>query len=243
MRNIASILMLWYVVSIHGATSTPFQLVPDPTDCTKFSIHMLKFKWEVSCDAGKVFSRKISNCVLQNGPYDDCSNRQQNQPSITIRAYEDVFNYCAQCPTCLYPDANNCAGFYNCSKILVPVYSRFRQFEDECVYPALFDADALRCERDYKKVEGNCGGRPLLLYPCDQKRFKCVVAHCRPCEVTYPNCAGKSDGFHEWEDPNISPYFTRCQDGRTIKAERCDPSGNGTPSLFSCPKPMCRCRL
>ncbi|KAK6177311.1 hypothetical protein SNE40_015437 [Patella caerulea] len=238
MWSITCILMLCSVLSLDGA-NTRFQFIADPTDCTKFSIQLMTFKWDVSCGPGKVFSKKISNCALQNGPYDDCSNRQQNQPSITIRAYEDVFNYCAQCPTCLYPDANNCAGFYNCSKVNVDESGNLGQYQDECMYPGLFDADILGCETDYKKVEGKCNGRPVLLNPCDQRRNQCARAHCRPCNARYPNCAGKSNGFQEWEGRSLTPYYARCQDGRTLEAGTCARSRSGAPRIFSASQKEC----
>ncbi|ESO83673.1 hypothetical protein LOTGIDRAFT_236509 [Lottia gigantea] len=211
-----------------------WQLLPFEGDCTKFYFQIgpnSVFKFELKCSKDQTFSATTKQCVTKFGRLDDCSMR--SPPELIARSYDEGKSICATDPTAVFADEENCAGFYNCSKVVVDDTGNLPPFRDECPYPALFDRINKRCDMDYTTIEPQCGSRKIKPSPCDQLQNQCPRAHCIPCGVRYPNCVGKRNGFQEWEGRSFSPYYANCQDGRTLEAGTCARSRSGSPRIFS----------
>lgn len=67
--------------------------------------------------------------------------------SISIQIYfftlGNINAYCKANPKAIKPHPTNCAQFVNCSA----AHSRYGQYIQECVYPDLFSADSLSCQK------------------------------------------------------------------------------------------------
>ena len=76
----------------------------------------------------------------------------------------DVPGYCKANPREVIPDHDNCAHYFDCTKVNQNRTSRLISISGtECTYPDLFDTQTLTCQR-FQSV--NCKDRPEPQAPC-----------------------------------------------------------------------------
>uniref|UniRef100_A0A0B6YCU2 Chitin-binding type-2 domain-containing protein n=1 Tax=Arion vulgaris TaxID=1028688 RepID=A0A0B6YCU2_9EUPU len=139
----------------------------------------------------------------------------------------------------LFPHPTSCQRYTNCSKVAPHSYSRyFKDYEEECPYPHLFDITENKCKH-FREAE--CGSaRIAAKEPCEYLKNKCGGAHCEPCQSRLPSCVKRTNGIHAHPMKLWSPYFIECDTERTIGVRWC-PKHSPTDSiaLFSPDKKAC----
>ncbi|XP_050411504.1 uncharacterized protein LOC126826099 [Patella vulgata] len=142
----------------------------------------------------------------------------------------DVNVYCAANRYDIFPHPNSCAKYYNC---MVPS-SIYEPYVSECPYPQLYDFTSRTCKYyvDVRCVPGVL--EPVA--PCEYDKYmaECNNTNCPPCEVNNPSCKGLSDGTHPYPGDAMSPRYTVCHTGRTIRVISCQPETFYDPVTKRC---------
>ncbi|XP_071083537.1 uncharacterized protein [Haliotis cracherodii] len=196
---------------------------PDPDDCSIFYVCTNEILYKFNC-ADSVFDPVTNSCVAEGSIYDKCT---KENPAETV--------ICLPESSAVIPHPTNCAQYYNCSE---PKQGYFwPEHLRECTFPQLYNVITKRCEH-YTMVE--CGERVEPKNRCDYRVNQCEVAHCRPCNVTYPTCKGLPDGLNHWAEWSAwenTANFVVCEDGRMVYSGTCNQE-NG-PQIFDKVKRMC----
>ncbi|XP_048739535.2 uncharacterized protein LOC125653907 isoform X1 [Ostrea edulis] len=100
-----------------------------------------------------------------------------------------------------------CHAYYDCTSASAPGYRSWDKGFRECVYPKLFNAKTRKCEMFFYV---KCGTRKEFKSGCDYFANQCLRAHCIPCSVRIPSCAGFKDGIHEHPYRKGSRWLMNC---------------------------------
>ncbi|XP_071175832.1 uncharacterized protein [Mytilus edulis] len=147
----------------------------------------------------------------------------------------DVPAYCKANPREIIPDHDNCAHYFDCTKVNQNRTTRAMTTGgmSECKYPDLFDAQTLTCQ-SFTTV--TCHDRPEPQAPCDYIQNLCNPgdSKCDKCPNRLPSCVGQLDGFqpfpnHLWEDK-----FIQCYKNRTMKVDHCPLNQFFNPRTLKC---------
>lgn len=176
------------------------------------------------CGTGAVFSRRYHVCVGKGSIYDDCTPGEPSIPEKELTVQEKC-----QKGAKIIPHPSECQLYYNCSVRYEHIPRYFEQHMKECPYPQLFNTKTEKCE-EFENV--HCGDRREIKDACSYRGNQCGSAHCIPCSVRFPSCAGKSDGIHARDDRPWSPYFISCYKQRSISTDVCPPDNDGRTQLF-----------
>lgn len=187
-----------------GPNATSFLYV-DPDDCSKFFTCSNGVNILMDCPNGLHFNDVLKTCVHRGSSEDTCEINQ-------------AIKKCREGAASLIPHPHACQRYFNCSNDQSGVmYARYLPFENECVFPNVFDAVTESC---MSHKSATCAGisKPSP-WECDYKYTWCVKSHCIPCLA--PSCVGLSDGFHA--DPLRPIQYVRCEDDYVVEKLQCPP--------------------
>ncbi|CAC5391918.1 unnamed protein product [Mytilus coruscus] len=116
------------------------------------------------------------------------------------------------------PDKEYCQTYFDCGdKTGEPV-------KKECSYPLQFDVEKQSCE-DFHTVK--CGNRKNLKSKCQYNKYKSMRSPFTSCEMAYPSCEKKPNGFQPHLKRPQSPWYMVCKDEHLVKTGFCGSDKNG----------------
>ncbi|CAL1529539.1 unnamed protein product [Lymnaea stagnalis] len=196
----------------------PAFLYAHPEDCQRFITCAHGLPTVMSCAPKTRFSDVFQTCVGEGTHYDTCTR-------------DNAVRECSRGAT-LIGHPQICQRYYNCSDT---AQRRERSFlgayEVECTYPDLFDIVEKRC-KPFK--EAYCGPyRVPGIGPCDYVNNLCGGAHCEPCGSRLSSCVDQPNGFNAHSGRQWSPYYVKCDSGRTVEFNLfCPKHFTGTQAIF-----------
>ncbi|PVD18873.1 hypothetical protein C0Q70_21430 [Pomacea canaliculata] len=181
-------------------------IIPVPWDCTGYircdtSIGgRVRALWTL-CDPGHEFNPQVSKCVAG---FTGCLN-----------PYEAAVTFCPEFAALTFLHPGSCSMFYNCSQI--SSRGPLRQYESECPYPQLFDADIWKCvpRSTDNGLADFCGQRSVPCNPCD------YTVGCGASD----RCVGLANGPQPDAKNVFAPDYIICQNSTVAKATSCQLSG------------------
>nr|XP_022322146.1 uncharacterized protein LOC111123822 isoform X3 [Crassostrea virginica] len=177
----------------------------------------------IECQQNRTIA--VKKCHLQyfNPQFKDCKNYSR-----------PVLNFlCSKNQSATVPDPENCAKFYDCSKIQSS--KTLKDMTTECKYPDLFSSISGKCQ-NFKTV--NCSTRKEPMAPCEYTQNLCPAnaSTCIHCPKRLPSCVGlpgTQEGFPGklW----LADYIV-CDTNRTMNISQCPSGEYFNPRLKKCMK-------
>ncbi|XP_062607658.1 uncharacterized protein LOC134269470 [Saccostrea cucullata] len=207
-------------------------IVADPFNCAQFydcshNLSALGKPFLRECNYPDLFSSSTKSCEPFSTVTGNCGRRKEVQaPS--------VLNFlCSKNHSAAIPDPENCAKFYNCSKLLSS--KTLEDMKTECGYPDLFSLSTGRCQ-NFKTV--NCTKRKEPVTPCEYYKNLCALnsTKCIPCYKRLPSCQGLTNGNEAFPGKLWQADYIVCDTNRTMNISHCSQGEYFNPRLSTCKK-------
>ncbi|KAL4228860.1 hypothetical protein ACF0H5_011900 [Mactra antiquata] len=123
--------------------------------------------------------------------------------------------YCRQHQKDLIGISDNCAKYYNCSKLGNTLAAK----TDECIYPELFSMVTNQCG-NFTTVK--CETRMEPQAPCEYDQYKCDPTNTTcVCPDEHMDCRGLATGLQPWPGKLWGTKYAHCYLNRTDSQKQC----------------------
>ncbi|XP_013786759.1 probable chitinase 10, partial [Limulus polyphemus] len=207
--------------------------IPDPKDCTKFTLCINGNAIKQTCADGLRFNPKIENCdygrnVDCDPPCDkDCDEKPTQPPGKPCDKEPPPEGEC-DCDCCIKPVPGDCAAYIRCEN--------YQKFHGRCTNGLLFNPKISNCDfaenvdcDDKPEPDSKCDSKSgLFPHPNDCTRF----IHCANWRPYVKNCPA---GLH------FNKVLKICDWPETACCDACPTEPTTTTTTTTVGKPDCGC--